>query len=217
MIPSPRHPGRTAAFTLIELLVVIAIIAVLAGMLMPAVRMVSESAKQRSCAGRLRQLHAAVLVYAQDNEGLMPVGMNAGGVPFYFHTMPLATLLGLDDTPASAYYSSTSVMFCPLPTTWTASPPGMIPVRKFAPNYHLMPCEVVTTAGRSLASIANPSGIILMGEGSAGFVNPPSAFPSPYTTVLQNAHGTTFNALFMDGHLQALRTAEVTSAMVKSP
>jgi prepilin-type N-terminal cleavage/methylation domain-containing protein/prepilin-type processing-associated H-X9-DG protein len=60
------------AFTLIELLVVISVIAILAAMLLPAVAMVRAAARSSICAGKQRQLVAAIIVYAQDNEGTMP-------------------------------------------------------------------------------------------------------------------------------------------------
>jgi prepilin-type N-terminal cleavage/methylation domain-containing protein len=60
------------AFTLIELLVVIAIIAVLAGMLMPALSTVREAAKTMGCASNQRQCMMAIATYAGDWNGLTP-------------------------------------------------------------------------------------------------------------------------------------------------
>lgn len=70
-----RHDGnavRSYSFTLIELLIVIAIIAILAGLLLPALNSARERGKSVSCVNNLRQIASIAVLYMDTYQGCLP-------------------------------------------------------------------------------------------------------------------------------------------------
>ena len=119
---------KQGGFTLIELLVVIAIIAILAAMLLPALKNAREFSKQICCTSQMKQIDMGFISYTTDNDSWLPFSKCAGYEPEWPDPRKIGTYLGI------RYFTGSQpplVYVCPNANYQQRKDSGEIP---FGPN-----------------------------------------------------------------------------------
>jgi len=117
-----KHEG----FTLIELLVVMVIIALLVGLLLPALARAKEEAAKTQCRSNLRQIGLAIVMYSNDNGGWSPVMASSrhrtGSTYYYVWNTGNYSATSDNFGAVWRYHLSTIQMTAPQPQPWLCTP-----------------------------------------------------------------------------------------------
>ena len=209
-----RSPRARRAFTLIELLVVIAIIAILAAILFPVFAQAREKARQTMCAGNLRNLGTAIIMYTQDYDELYPLAAYAlSGFSF-------VTWHDLTDP----YTRNQQIWHCPSSRVKKMDAGGQVTTHygynvryltTIAPDFS----NAVGHTGLSLAAVTAPTETVLLSDAKASitpswcgddgkFLLPPSAADAHCWGRPAFLHNQGGNLVWADGHAKWSRPGQ---------
>ncbi len=205
------HESRTGkSFTLIELLVVVAIIAILAGMLLPALKQAKEKAKSVGCIGRLQQIGTALAAYTTDSrEWVIAQRYYIADDPLSW-VQKLHTLNYLKQNPGNFDPDKTRTPYhCP------STPYDL--VKTTGGTYYGLNRMLVQGSGTSfnptkLSRVTNPSRVVYAGDGAYGVYN--ATYGKNIVVILiqerfesyrpRRLHSGAWNSTFMDLHVAAV-------------
>lgn len=172
--------GSNRAFTLVELLATIAILALLAGMISPALQKARAKAENTVCVSNLRQIGTAVWLYVPENGNRFPSINNPWGEPIFTNGLTMLEALG-------SYGITEKVLACPADQR---SPQGNY--RRYTNSYEYVPWSSEEEAAGGTATIY---------RGNSTFEVPFSRLTLAWD--VSNVHEGGFNALRADNTVRS--------------
>lgn len=216
---------KRTKFTLIELLIVIAIIAILAGMLLPALNKARETARAIQCTSNMKTIGTVSAMYLSENEDVMfPNIDGSGGSPWYntdTHTLHFIRML-LNKNDWAATWVPKKVL-CPQIERWKCNEYNGATVGVWARyigtvriSFYAINCSQATLQNgykaMHLRKVKNPSSKLQWIEtrGKANSTNSEGKWDIAYWVNPENnpeqggvaySHNNRANVLFFDGHV----------------
>jgi prepilin-type processing-associated H-X9-DG protein/prepilin-type N-terminal cleavage/methylation domain-containing protein len=223
----------SSAFTLIELLIVVAIIAILAGLLLPALTKAKSKAQSIACSNNLRQLQLAWLLYADDQNGLLPLNhwfpnspsgdwWSPPGSWVVGNARTDTTTTNIERGTLFSYLKAVQVYHCPTDQSKVDKRPQLLRTRSYALSGGLNGNDpasnpaVVAHFRTSYSQITQPSPaqVWAFWDGSEGRINAGPAAVWPIAQTDRNRewlhqpsdrHSRGANLSFADGHVASHR------------
>ena len=206
-------------FTLIELLIVVSIIAILAGMLLPALNKAREAAWKISCVNNLKSIGVASQIYTADHNDMVVVSKYNNSDPLTWMTLLCGSKqLNCSDLTAQNTQLPFKVFQCPaasrIPsngTNWTSDWYNWPPISKagYGLNWRLI------RYSPKITGIKYPLSTVPLVFESATLV-PDVGYNSPATADQQlrlRRHNRSSNVLFLDGHVENFQVAVFFSSL----